>query len=428
MTKSRSSQGARVMLVTGLALGATVGLAAAHDFWIVPTGFEIASGGSVEVRGQTGLRFPTTVSAVTPDRVADARLLSSGAEERIADLSVSGKSLLLRHRPSTPGERVVAVALVTRTSRASPAGLKRYIGLEGAPELAERYDREGAFSGTDSVTQQTTKFAKTIVEVGRGGPRAFARTAGHALEFVPLADPMALHPGDTLPVRLLFRGQPLARAHFYAGAAPEAALDDSTALPPRSQDPSFETDANGVARVPLDRPGLWNFRTLHAAPVPGKSGEWEVAFATIVFRVVTPNGSGGVNGSGVAAQSDSATVATTVQGFHAALATGDSTAALALLAPDVTILESGGVESRDDYRAHHLPGDIAFAQAVSSQRGPTAVKIHGNVAWAVTTSTTQGTYRDRPVNSTGAELMVLSREPDGWKIRAIHWSSRTRRP
>jgi hypothetical protein len=31
------------------------------------------------------------------------------------------------------------------------------------------------------------------------------------------------------------------------------------------------------------------------------------------------------------------------------------------------------------------------------------------------------------VNSTGAELMVLRRDGDGWRIVAIHWSSRTRR-
>ena len=64
---------------------------------------------------------------------------------------------------------------------------------------------------------------------------------------------------------------------------------------------------------------------------------------------------------------DSAAVAAVVGGFHDALARGDSAAALALLAPDVRILESGGVE-----------------------------------------------------------LMVLTRTAGGWRISAIHWSSRRR--
>jgi hypothetical protein len=274
------------LLAAGGLLG-TAALLLAHDFWIVPNAFAVAEGVAIEIRGQTSVKFPTTVSAVTPERIAEARLLDASGEERIADLSVSGKSLLLKHRPSTPGQRVVAVALVTRSSRAATAGLKRYIALEGAPELAERYEREGAFATGDSVTQKTTKYAKTVVEVGRGGTRAFARTAAHALEFVPLADPSALQTGDTLAVQLLFRGRPLSGAHLHAGAAPERALDDSTAVPKDSKDLSLATNSEGVVLVPLHQPGLWNIRTLYAAPAAGgPAGEWEVAFATIVFRVV----------------------------------------------------------------------------------------------------------------------------------------------
>lgn len=131
--------------------------------------------------------------------------------------------------------------------------------------------------------------------------------------------------------------------------------------------------------------------------------------------------------AGASSLSDSSDVVAIVMKYHAALVSGDSAAALALLAPDAVILESGSVETRDEYRSHHLPADIAFARAVPSQRGAITVRVRGDIAWASSTSTTQGEFRGRAVNSSGAELMVLSREADGWKIRAIHWSSRTRR-
>lgn len=124
---------------------------------------------------------------------------------------------------------------------------------------------------------------------------------------------------------------------------------------------------------------------------------------------------------------DSADVAATVDRFHQALAAADSAGALALLTPDVAILESGGMEDRAEYRSHHLSSDIEFARAVSSRRGATAVRVHGDVAWATSTSTTEGTFRGRAINSAGAELMVLVRTPEGWRIAAIHWSSRNRR-
>ena len=127
------------------------------------------------------------------------------------------------------------------------------------------------------------------------------------------------------------------------------------------------------------------------------------------------------------ATSDSSDVASVVSRYHDALATGDSATALSLLTDDALILESGGVETRADYRAHHLPADIAFARAIRAQRGPIRVRVRGDVAWTSSTSTTQGDFNGRAINSVGAESMVLLRESQTWRICSIHWSSRTRR-
>ena len=288
-SRPRARRACVVALVATIGLGAAAGSLAAHDFWLVPNAFAVAAGETLAVRGQTSTRFPTSVSAVVPERVADARLLGAAGAERIADLSVEGKSLLLRSRPAAAGQRVVAIALVPRASRTAPQALQRYLALEGAPALAERYAREGRFAGSDSLTQRTTKMAKTLVEVGRGGPRAFARTAGHALEFVPLTDPATARAGDTLAVRLLFRGAPLADAHLHAGSAPEgAAADSASGAGPAAADVALATDAQGVARLPLARAGLWNVRTVHGAPATGAARAWDVYFATLVFQVVGP--------------------------------------------------------------------------------------------------------------------------------------------
>ena len=425
-----------------LALAGILGLfglsvvASAHDFWIVPLGFDVSPGQTLEVVGQTSTKFPTSLSAVTPERVAEARLLSASADERISDLTVSGKSLLLRQRPSQAGQYVVAVGLVPRISRALPSGLKRYVALEGAPELAERYDREGRFAGSDSLTQKTTKYAKTVVTVGRGGAAAFSRVVGHALELVPLSDPALLRVGDTLGVKLLFRTRPLAGAHLHAGAAPEAAVRDSSALPADWKDVSVTTGEDGVARILIDRAGLWNVRSLHAAPSADR--EWEVAFATLVVRVLpaanSPRASQPLESRGEVVigsqgtQADSAAVASTVTRFHAAIAAGDTTGAMAFLTDDVVVLESGDIETREEFRAHHLAADMAYAGAVKIERGPIRVIVRGDVAWATSTTTASGDFRGRAVNSAGAELAVLTRTPLGWRISAVHWSSRTRRP
>lgn len=128
-----------------------------------------------------------------------------------------------------------------------------------------------------------------------------------------------------------------------------------------------------------------------------------------------------------ATATDSAAAVAVVHELHAMLERGDSAAVLALLAPELVVLESGGFEDRAEFRAHHLPADIAFARAVQSERRIRAVEVAGDVAWVASTSVTQGEFRGRTINSSGAELIVLRRFASGWTITAIHWSSRARR-
>lgn len=128
------------------------------------------------------------------------------------------------------------------------------------------------------------------------------------------------------------------------------------------------------------------------------------------------------------ASTDSAAVAAIVAAYHAALRSGDSATALALLAPGATILEAGGAETVAEYRAGHLPGDIAFARATTSEPGAVTVRVQGDVAWATSVSRVHGEFRGRAIDSDSAELMVLVRDAAGWRIAAIHWSSRRRAP
>jgi ketosteroid isomerase-like protein len=121
---------------------------------------------------------------------------------------------------------------------------------------------------------------------------------------------------------------------------------------------------------------------------------------------------------------DSLAVLRVVENFHSALARGDSAAALGSLDDDVEILEAGGRETKERYRSGHLAGDISFARAAPSERTVHRVMIAGDVAWISSSSRARGTVNGRPVDSIGAELMVLARRGTEWKIVAIHWSSR----
>lgn len=276
------------IVTVALTVGA-VSLGEAHDFWIIPHAFSAPLDARLAVRGQTSSLFPSSVSAVTPDRIAEARVLTADRDVAIGDFRVDGTSLILGHRPAGAGQHVIGVRIAPRNVRESPASFRRYLDLEGAPEARLRYEREGRLPpvGGDSITRRYAKYAKTFVEVGTGR-RAFSRALGHPLEIVPLSDPGALRLGDTLRLRLVMLGKPAAAAKLHAGSVPAStALADTVAARRAAvADVSVETDGTGTVAIPLRSAGLWNVRTIQIVPAEkGFGADWDVHWATITFVV-----------------------------------------------------------------------------------------------------------------------------------------------
>lgn len=118
-----------------------------------------------------------------------------------------------------------------------------------------------------------------------------------------------------------------------------------------------------------------------------------------------------------------------VDTFHKALTDGNSKQALALLADDVLIYESGGAEtSKADYAAHHLEADMAFLKGVRQNVSARAAQVSGHVAWVTSQGETTGTYKDKAIDSASTETMVLRQRDGQWKIVHIHWSSADKKP
>ena len=114
-------------------------------------------------------------------------------------------------------------------------------------------------------------------------------------------------------------------------------------------------------------------------------------------------------------------VRTAAREFGAAIARGDSTGALAMLADDVVIREGGRAETKAQFRSGHLRADMAYAAAVKSELLSEVVTLSGDVALYTRRYRITGRYRDRDIDRTSAEAMVLVRTADGWRIRLVHW-------
>lgn len=104
-----------------------------------------------------------------------------------------------------------------------------------------------------------------------------AKPFGLPLEIVPLSDTMVLKKGQTLTVRVLFEGKPLAGAVL----APDYVNDNT--------DHSVKTDAQGRATVKLRSAGLNVIKVSHTRPRTDRSEADEDGYsATLAFTLPQP--------------------------------------------------------------------------------------------------------------------------------------------
>lgn len=117
---------------------------------------------------------------------------------------------------------------------------------------------------------------------------------------------------------------------------------------------------------------------------------------------------------------DEADVTAAIESFYAAMKKGDPKAAMAMIAPDAMFVESGRRETRQQYEESHLPADIDFEKDNTGKRGPWTIKVNGDTAWGIASTT----YDAATVPFVSTQLAVVTRGEDGkWLIRSIHWSS-----
>ena len=105
----------------------------------------------------------------------------------------------------------------------------------------------------------------------------------------------------------------------------------------------------------------------------------------------------------------------TADRFHAALAAGDRALMEALLAPDAAVLQGGAHESRAEYLSRHFARDAASLAGTTPEPLYRRTGVAGDAAWVASTQ--------RVGDATMAELLVMKRTADGWRVAAVHWSS-----
>jgi uncharacterized GH25 family protein len=225
-----------------LALMAWLPALSAHDFWILPKTFTPPVGKAVVLRMFVGDGFDEDGEKPF-DKKATLKFVHISPSSRV-DLTKG---------EITPVEAGLHTVILERDARLISLAARKfteYLKEESLDTILA--DREKRGETRSPGRERYWRSLKVILRAGgKGGTPG--KPFGQKLELVPLADPTALKAGDSLELRLLFAGKPL------AGATVSALWRDADKVVRHRA----VTDAKGKVVFRLDKAGTWLVRTVH---------------------------------------------------------------------------------------------------------------------------------------------------------------------
>lgn len=246
--------------------------AAGHDFWIEPGEFAPAVGAAVPIELRVGERLVGDPVPRRPESIVRFTVRDALGEEEVR--GAAGVSPAGVWRPRAAGPQVVAYATRPVAIELEAGKFERYLAEEGLERVSEERAARGE-SGRPG-REIYSRSAKSLLAAGGVWSDGFDRPVGLPLELVPLATPRVSQDGPSrLPVRLLFRGQPIAGVAVVAlpAAAPEAAR-------------RVRTGVDGEAVLDLDHPGMWLVKAVHMERAPATAGaDWQSWWASLTLAI-----------------------------------------------------------------------------------------------------------------------------------------------
>ncbi len=253
------------------------GSAAAHDFWLQPDQYRTQPGAKDSVLIEVGhgpfrQRWNGSAERVavfksfgpggTVDQHGGLRAGSTGAEDAVVTFPAAG-------------EQILVFQTNYAVSNLPSIRYNDYAKVEG---LTPALDLRAHNHQTDQPGREIySRRAKALVLVGppTGRPQPqVTRPIGLSLEIVPLRDPYALGPSDSLPVQVLYEGRPL------AGALVKLTNLEFDARPLQTH----LSDRDGRASFTFPRLGTWLINVIWTKPIHGDPrADFDTTFSSLTF-------------------------------------------------------------------------------------------------------------------------------------------------
>jgi uncharacterized GH25 family protein len=248
-----------------LLIVAVVSDAFAHYTYVIPESFRVSAGDTVVVGFHSGDGFPE--SSAVLKRLQDPTIHTERGTLKVDGLKEDGKRLVASVNVRASGHVIVTAVNGAAVEEMKPASFEKYLEEEGLGHVVQARAQRG--ESDKPGKERYTMYAKTIFLAGAPND-AYKAVVGLPLEIVPENDPYRLQAGESLPVRVLLRGAPVANLEIKATSA-----GGKTEV-------VGKTDSSGRLDVPVS-PGRWRLHTIHMER--GSDVDWESVWTTLTFEI-----------------------------------------------------------------------------------------------------------------------------------------------
>jgi hypothetical protein len=274
-------------------LAATTAVAYGHDLFVKLDSYFVEPHSTVTIPILTGV-FKLSQNAIMADRLQDISIVSPSGRTHIDTIQWAGDTTLadttyLTIETQEPGTYVVGASTLARDLPLSGADFNNYLEHDGVPDVLQaRRDNDEL---DKDVVEKYEKHPKAIFQVGDTPDRpktwwqfwkpdselAYLTELGYPAEMVPVVNPYLLQVGDSILVRCLVDGQPVANQYVRAGGEGTSGVSFPTRY--------TRADADGVAAFVLNAPGKYYLEFINMVPSPLDGIDYHSKWATLTFAV-----------------------------------------------------------------------------------------------------------------------------------------------
>ena len=270
----------RPLLIALGMISASAALVLAHDLFLKPDAFFVAPNTTLHLTALNGT-FTTSEASVTADRLLDLAIVGPAGRTRgdTATWTGPGKASKWEAKVAAAGTYVLGASLRPRLITLEGPQFNAYLKDDGLPDVLAARKKSGALAAP--ATERYAKHVKSLVQVGDARTASYATVLGYPAELVPVENPYELVRGArVLHVKALVDGQPMPGQVVLAGGR--------TASGARIAAQAVRTDAQGIATLSLETPGVWYVKFIRMVRVPAApkdSVDYESKWATLTFAV-----------------------------------------------------------------------------------------------------------------------------------------------